>query len=612
MATEAEKHITHLVAAAQSREPEVSLAASLELAAVFNEQRNQLALEYGSLALEKAIRTGDRKRTALTHIELATFFLYTAMDYTEALRQCEKALRYTELSCVEARARTLRLMGVANYYLGRPAEAENKYRAALDLLLPLSEPTAKNRADIGNVYYNLAILNNTPENNNLRKEYLDLAFSVFAALDYRTGMAKCYDGWAIYHCIEGNYDQALANHRQALEIFNQLQDEGGISRTYNNMAQILLRIGDVEGGLDLFKKSLKIHRQYDAKYDMAVALINLGRTCFDLGREEQALQYLNEATEVLQHSESEPLLSELYDVYRSIYESRGEFEKAYKYQQLWIAYNNAIKIEENKKLMQRTLLQLETEQKERSAKLEREKQTLIQTYKHRLDAVNHELEQFVYAAAHDLREPLRSIKSFSELLERRLAHHEKKEIHEYTQFIQDGISQLDRVIHDLLVYSDSASTNEAYQDLEIMDLVQSSKSHLRSLLDQRNGAVIISRGGKITGPPSQIKLLFEHLIANGIIFNLQEFPVVEISYSVEQDFQKVSFSDNGIGIDKKYFQKIFGIFQRLNRRTEFPGSGIGLTICKKIVDNLQGRIEVSSIPGKGSVFTVYLPFKLVQ
>ncbi|MFN8308784.1 MAG: tetratricopeptide repeat protein [Chitinophagales bacterium] len=602
-----EKNIGELLEAAQQEQLEVALPACLELAARLNTNRETPALEYATQALSLAIKGNHRKEIALAHIELARFFLYISQDYSGAVDHCRKALQHSGELPFSKVALAYRLMGISQYFFGRMSEAEVYYQEALSWLRKIESPQFTDKEDMAHVFYNLAILNNSNENNFLRLHYLDQAMALYTEVGSVRGIALCNDGYAIYYFNEGEYEKAVQFHQRSIELFEGLNDEAGIARAINNMGLIYLKTGDYEKGFELMKKALGKYRMLNEKYHLAVALINLGNVSFESGKEELALQYLHEAFDILQHSENDQLLCELYDALRKIAEARGDFEKAYKYQNCWIVYNNAIHNDDKKKSINYALAKATSDQKENAALFEEEKQRQIRNYIRKLEAVNHDLEQFVHAAAHDLREPLRSIKSFAELLQRRMSGSQEPQIREYTDFISESATRMDRVIHDLLDYSGAVNASEDSRSVSLENLLKDVRANLHTFLSEKNAEVILVRSGEVFGPPSQLRRLFENLIVNGIKFNHSEKPVVKVTYTLENDFHRIDFKDNGIGIDKKYHDRIFKIFQRLHKRTEFDGTGMGLTLCKKIVDRLHGRIELSSKEGKGAIFSVYLP-----
>ena len=219
-----------------------------------------------------------------------------------------------------------------------------------------------------------------------------------------------------------------------------------------------------------------------------------------------------------------------------------------------------------------------------------------------LEKKNKELEQFVYIASHDLREPLRTTSGFVELFQKQYKGKLDEKADTYLSYIMQSTDRMKTLIDDLLDYSRIGSKTEL-QQVDCNMILQEVLTDLGIALNEAGAEIKADRLPVISGHPTGIKQLFQNLITNGIKFSKKDIsPKIQIGAEIKDDAWKFSFTDNGIGIDKQHSENIFVIFQRLHTRKEYEGSGIGLAHCKKIVEMHNGNIWVESTPGTGSTF----------
>jgi len=215
---------------------------------------------------------------------------------------------------------------------------------------------------------------------------------------------------------------------------------------------------------------------------------------------------------------------------------------------------------------------------------------------------NVELEQFAYAASHDLQEPLRMISSFTQLLSRRYHGQLDADADEFIAFAVDGATRMERLIQDLLAYSRVGTQGRDFQPTSSEGAFRQALLNLRGAIEDSGAIVTSTKLPEVMADETQLVQVFQNLVGNGIKYRRPETPRVRVSSKREGDRWIIAVADNGLGIDAQYFERIFGMFQRLHRREEFAGTGIGLAIAKKIVERHGGAISVESILGVGSTF----------
>jgi len=226
-----------------------------------------------------------------------------------------------------------------------------------------------------------------------------------------------------------------------------------------------------------------------------------------------------------------------------------------------------------------------------------------------LSQSNAELEAFAYVASHDLREPLRMVSSYVALLERRYAGLLDEEGLSYIHFARDGAQRLDRLILDLLEYSRVGRQSHPAEPVPLADVVQDAVANLQASVDENHGSIIVDDGLPIIrGHRLELMRLMQNLIGNALKYHHpQRPPLVHVSVERRSDDWLVSVTDNGIGIKSDDLERVFGIFQRLHTRDEYPGTGIGLAVCRKIVEHHHGSIWAENGPDIGSRFCFTLP-----
>jgi signal transduction histidine kinase len=225
-----------------------------------------------------------------------------------------------------------------------------------------------------------------------------------------------------------------------------------------------------------------------------------------------------------------------------------------------------------------------------------------------LDRSNADLRQFAYAASHDLQEPVRTIASYAQLLERRYGAALEEDAREYLNFIVDGGRRMQSLVAGLLAYSRVTNREGAAPMLvSASDVVHSAVLNLQTAIEESGAEITYHNLPKIRVEPTQMMQVFQNLISNALKYRKPDLPlVIRISARSVAGASRFAVEDNGVGIERQYWDMIFDLFKRLEGR-EVPGSGIGLALCRRIVEKHGGRIWVESEPGRGSIFYFTVP-----
>lgn len=230
-----------------------------------------------------------------------------------------------------------------------------------------------------------------------------------------------------------------------------------------------------------------------------------------------------------------------------------------------------------------------------------------------LERSNSDLEKFAYVASHDLQEPLRKVQAFGDLLASDCADDVSDEAKDYIARMQSAAQRMRVLIDDLLSYSRVAQKRRVFEPTDLNQVVKEVVDDLEISLNEAGGTISISEFPVIDGDPTQLHQLFQNILGNGIKYRRPDVaPVISCTAKVTDQVCEITVSDNGIGFENTHKDKIFEIFQRLHGRNSFSGSGIGLSICRKICERHDGYISADGHPGEGAVFKIVLPIKQVS
>jgi len=233
---------------------------------------------------------------------------------------------------------------------------------------------------------------------------------------------------------------------------------------------------------------------------------------------------------------------------------------------------------------------------------------LSESYKEK----NKELQRFVYAASHDLKEPLRTIGSYTQLLKRQLDGKFDENAEEYFNFVNQGVNQMQSLLQDLLDYGKIGTDNIPIQEVNLNDLLLVVKNNLQLKIQESNASIFINELPTIKANKTMLIRLFQNLIDNALKFKKEDQDSkINLWHASTTETLNLYVKDNGIGIPTEYKDTIFEIFTRLHARSQYDGSGIGLATCFKITQIFKGRLDVDSTVGKGTTFIIKFPISIV-
>jgi len=234
-------------------------------------------------------------------------------------------------------------------------------------------------------------------------------------------------------------------------------------------------------------------------------------------------------------------------------------------------------------------------------------QARLQQYAQELTRSNADLEQFAYVASHDLQEPLRAVVGFLQLLQQNYQGRLEARADEFIRHAVEGSIRMQMLIDGLLAYARVGPQDASLTPTDCTALQQQALANLKVALEESSAVVTHDPLPIVLADATQLLQVFQNLLGNALKFHTAAPPIVHISAERQEDAWVFTVRDNGIGIEAQYVERIFAVFQRLHTRREYPGTGIGLALCKKMVERHGGRIWVESELGKGAMFAFTLP-----
>lgn len=467
------------------------------------------------------------------------------------------------------------------------------------------------------VSYNLAKVYRSEGDLDQAEYYLNNAFEVLSGFENVEDVYyQCIHEKGILDCMQGDPYKAIESFEEALIYFEEVESDEWIGRSLIRLTDAWLE-QDKRLSRGYYERALE-NNAYDITgyRDKREYLRLLAKIASELNDFQEAYQL--ETTIVNMVQERNDIEEELYLIeYKDRYETEiGSRAREYEIQSLITQKIRlpklygvggtaifiliglfAVALNARKQKIFELAVSIRSEQlKELNEELEHKRE---------------ELERFAFITAHDLKAPLLSIIGFSNLLNKELASLPYPRIKEYIGFINSSSQQMKNLIQSVLEFAklNRSLTDEQTEHIDLTELVQEIKHDLNLSHSIDSPAIISIEGNylKVSANRVMVSTVFKKLIENGICYNQSEQPTMKIVSNMDNDQVKITFADNGIGIDERYHSTIFEMFSRLHNNHDYTGSGIGLAVVKKLIDDFDGEIKVSSTKGEGSTFEVLLP-----
>ena len=483
-----------------------------------------------------------------------------------------------------------------NYNLASIFEAFKDYENASKIHLEMRKKAIKEN----NAYTELFALYGTLSTEGEMKDYEATKKTSYEAINLknRTGVSSAF-GYAYYmlgyaHFKTNQLDSAVYYFQKGIEI-SELQNEGTqVGDNHTGMAELYFQQGKFQEAKFHAEKAKSLFSAINTDNNTILAKIYAKE-----GNYQKAYELLNINWSDAQKKEEERTD---YHVISSLLNDKFEQEKIQEQLLLQQDFNKQrqfliVCIFIAGILLLAGILLVQT-------RSNRKLKQLNEQLSHR----NNALQQFSYIASHDIKEPIRSIGNYVGLIRKKIADEDKKKLGLFFDNIQNGLQQIYTLIEDVMQYT-QVNQDDAIElkAVNLNAVIKNIEVGLETFIQEKGAKIIYNDLPIIKSSSSMLFMILKNLIQNGIKFNRSEIPTSEINYTKTQTHHKITVSDNGIGIDKNYHDKVFEMFKRLHNKATYEGSGIGLAIVKLSVEKLGGTIHLESEVGKGSQFIIIIP-----
>lgn len=465
------------------------------------------------------------------------------------------------------------------------------------------ELSKKGTIRLGICYQNLAAIFIDLKLEKLADEFLQKAFDIFSATNDKARLLLTHNSLASRTL---DFEKRMYHYDTAIQYAKETGNEIIECFVTGNKGSYLCEVERWDEGLGAIKEAVRGMEKLGHKRHLSDLYMMLAYAHARNKESETAKTYFARADENFKESGAQYTNYGLYKKWGDLLRSEGNYAEALEKYDLHEKHHEAMQEFNTGAAVTEAQLRFQLEEGKREAEVLYKKNKEIEDYAHLLELTNSELRQFTHVASHDLKEPLRMITNYSQLLEKSLNGKITDEQKEYIAYLHQGGSRMMKVLKDLIMLS-KISLNPQQEQVDVNNLMNAILFDLRDVIAKRGVQITFTGMPILTADSEHLLQLFENLVSNAIYHNHRSTPVVHVSYSFQDNAHRFEIDDNGNGIAPEYREKVFVIFQRLHNREDYEGNGIGLAICKKVVESMKGKIRVEESPLGGAKFIFTLP-----
>lgn len=570
-------------------------------------QRDKSCSHIGIDAYLLAKESGDKDSIIKTATSLTHYYTDITSEFDKAVYYLKDIIELLDNEAdAENKAEFCRRLGLNYDFLGELVASKKAYDMAIQILEDKTNLGEKEFLVLARSLFNESIIYGRLGLNTLSKDYLYRAYEYFMKANYEPGIVRCYISFGVEAYDLKDFQKSLEFYQKAIVLSEETSDIPPYCISLGNCGIVYAESGDSTNAIDCISKAIdKVKNQTNKHFELSIYHL-AGRIYQILKDYTLADQWFSEADRL--HKEVGKALdnSDLYKYWSETLHELGKHKEAYEKLSVFIKHQEEIHSLNKQAEISDAMLRFKYEEGKKEQELLKKKNNEIEEYTHQLEMSNYELNQFAHVASHDMKEPLRMISNYTQLLDKSLNGQLTIDQKDYLYYINDGAKRMMSVIQSLLQLSKINSTLKK-EMVDLNEVLNEVKLTLQLDIIEKNVKLESVELPHICADRIHIIQLIQNFVGNAIKYNESEQPEVKILHEDRDTYNYFEISDNGIGISPEHREKVFILFQRLHDRHKYDGTGIGLAICKKIIDSLHGRIWIEESISGGCKFCFTIP-----
>lgn len=585
--------------------PPFDLYDELEACKLLLKDKGPTAEARTAALLQSALNDEDEEIIAWCYIILCAINRDWKFDDLKALEFARLAVEYSEdTPDMVTRLKALAEQAICYHYLRKYVEA----MTVLQQCLALYDLYGRNEAEfyelmntvnhlMGSVYNNLGLYG-------LANEYIEKSFEYAKLLDNPALLRRGRLNLANQSLFRYNYREAIGHYKELLKDFDETQRTDQLAVIYNYMGLAHLRLDELELAEPLLKLAVEIREEIGNEYRTAPSYYTYAMALYKLGKDEQGDFYFKQLKDIMDANPERFSKQVQNDILYEIYAAKGDYKSSFEhFKNLEVAFVEPEVMENIFRTIFNTGKARQDDFRFQAEELKQINRDM-QAHARQIEDANKSLKTYAHTTSHDLREPLRMVSTYMTILEAKLKDKLDEDEKKFLRFAVDGSKRMDEMITRIL---DSAKGKKNIKPVDVGKILEQVKVNLQRLTTDKSAVITLESMPVILADDIQMMQVFQNLITNAIKYNISPQPEIKVWCTISGDMHHIRVADNGVGISDEHKASVFEMFSRVKNDSGEDGTGIGLSTVKKIIDGMNGRIEITDNEPKGTVFNIYLP-----